>query len=107
MFAPFRRYTAGTEARVQQSCSIPHHVNGANRNNSAAKPTPTHPSDKHAQSTQQRHIVKKEAPMTHYQVKLDAKVEASFRTRLAALALSGCLAVATAVGPTWTQPYAP
>ncbi|MDR6860527.1 hypothetical protein [Variovorax guangxiensis] len=109
-FANFnRRHTAGNEATIGQGYSIPYRASGTNRSNPAAKPpvksTPNR--DNKSRSTT-KHIVKKEASMVQYNFNLNANAEACFRTRLAAVTLAGCVAVAAAVrGPTWAQPYAP
>jgi hypothetical protein len=93
-----------------QSFSIPHRESGANRNYSAArqsaKSTPSR--DNHSRSnSNSNYIVKKEVNMVDYSFNLIANVEACFRTRLVAGALSACIAVAAAVGvPSGTQPYA-
>lgn len=104
-----RRHTAGKEAKIGQGYSIPRRANGANRINSAAKPSVkrTPHRDNHSRITT-KHIVKKEASMVRYNFNLNAKVEACFRFPLAAVTLAGCIAVAAAAqGPTWAQPYAP
>ncbi|MGY4829173.1 hypothetical protein ACVNIS_11390 [Sphaerotilaceae bacterium SBD11-9] len=92
-----------------QGYSIQHRVSGANRNNPAARPPVKSTLNRDTKSrSYSNHNVKKEVSMVRYNFNLNAKAEACFRNRLAAVTLSGCIAVAAAVhGPSGTQPYAP
>jgi hypothetical protein len=94
---------------IGQSFSIRNRASSAYRANSAAKPPVTFTPNRDIKSrSNHNHNTKKEVPMVQFNFNLKANAEACFRTHLTAVALSGCIAVATAVhGPSGTQPYAP
>jgi hypothetical protein len=94
---------------IGQGYSIHYRASGTNRTNSAAKPPVKSSPNRDTNSRSNRnHNVKKEASMVRFNFNLKANAEACFRSRLTAVALSGCIAVAAAVhGPSGTQPYAP
>jgi hypothetical protein len=92
---------------IGHSYSINDRENGTNRNNLAAK-TPVKSSHNRDIISRSNiiHNAKKEVQMVTFKLNLKANAEVFFRNLLTAVALSGSIAVATAVyGPSGTQPY--
>ena len=101
-----RRHTAGQDAIIGQSHSIHYRASGTNRTTLATKPPVKSSPNRDTKSRSNvNHNVKKEVSMVRFN--LNANAEACFRNHLAAVVLSGCIAVAAAVhGPSGAQPYA-